>query len=65
MNSVRAAFERLDVMYLISASVKVSLRGVRLWTDDSSARPVAEIFGMVNSENRRCKLVGCDGYEID
>jgi hypothetical protein len=52
-------------MYLILASVKLSLRGQILWTNDSSGRPVAGVFGMVSNQNWRRKLVGSDGYEID
>jgi hypothetical protein len=36
MNSFQAEFQRLKVMNLISASVKVYLRGQILWADGSS-----------------------------
>jgi len=47
MNSVRAAFERPDVRSLISASVKVSLRGQILWTDGASGMLMEDVLVMI------------------
>ena len=47
MNSVRDAFERSDVMSLISASVKVSLRGQILWTDGASGMLMEDVLVLI------------------